>query len=97
MYHHMTTSTTIVRTTLDSRGQPVATERAIPSADSHLPLVTGNNQLPQYCYYYRVCTYRVQASINIYIHYSLMKEHPWALYVHIKYRQVPPYHNIAIM
>ena len=54
-YHHMTTtSTAIVETPLDSRAQPVATENAIPSTESHLPLVIGKNQLPQYCYYYRV-------------------------------------------
>ena len=58
MYHHMTTptattattaTTAIVETPLDSRGQPVATEHAIPtSTQSYLSLAIGKNQLPQY-------------------------------------------------
>ena len=57
MYNHTTTPTVIVETSLDSRGQPVATDRAIPtSTQSPLPLAIGKNQLPQYHYYYRVQT-----------------------------------------
>ena len=74
MYHHMTTSTAIVETTLHSTTQPVATEHAIPtSTQSHLPLVIGKNQLPQYCYYYRVCTHRVQTPISAYMVHIYIK------------------------
>ena len=75
MYHRTTTSIEFVETTLESRTQPVATEHAVPtSTQTHLPLVIGKNQLPQYCYYHRVCVHRVQTPISAYTTY-IMKAH----------------------
>ena len=69
MYHH-TTTTAIV----ESRAQPVATEHAIPtSTQTHLPLVIGKNQLPQYCYFYRVCIHRVQTPSSACMHVCMVR------------------------
>ena len=63
MYNHTTTPTTIVETPLYSRGQPVATEHAIPtSTQSYLPLLIGKNQL-----YYNTTEY-VHTEFRNYFH-----------------------------